>query len=148
MHVHRRSTAISAGTQGELCECCGSEHCSWQSCLWCCCRRGPRAEKSPKGKIKYPELPCHAIHSFASETSFWSGSGIVCDTIQRHDAWMGRMWLLYCVGSCYMLTAVASYDRDTSIACRWWVIRQASLITGTEWWNGKWNGTVNIHSCS
>ena len=28
----------------------------------------------------------------------------------------------------------------------------ASLITGmeygTERWNGKWNGTVNIHSCS
>ena len=40
---------ISAGTRGELCGCCGSEHCSWQSCLWCCCRSGPRAEKNPAG---------------------------------------------------------------------------------------------------
>ena len=31
-------------------------------------------------------------------------------------------------------------------------VRGASLIAGleygTEQWNGKWNGTVNIHSCS
>ena len=41
----------SAGTRGELCGCCGSESCSWQNCLWCCCRRGPRAEKNPAGEI-------------------------------------------------------------------------------------------------
>ena len=121
MHVHRRSTAISAGTQGELCECCGSERCSWQSCLWCCCRKGPRAEKSPKGKIKYPELPCHTIHSFASETRA-SEVGLALSSIIMHA--LGGMWLLYCVESCYMLTTVASYGRDTSIACRSWVKRQ------------------------
>ena len=31
-------------------------------------------------------------------------------------------------------------------------LQRASLIAGmeygTEQWNGKWNGTVNIHSCS
>ena len=33
-----------------------------------------------------------------------------------------------------------------------WSVVQVSLIAeleyGTERWNGKWNGTVNIHSCS
>ena len=62
---------ISAGTQGELCECCGSEPCSLQSFLWCCCRSGPRAEKNPKGKIKYTELPS-PLYSLASETNFRS----------------------------------------------------------------------------
>ena len=31
-------------------------------------------------------------------------------------------------------------------------MERASLITGMEYgmerWNGKWNGTVNVHSCS
>ena len=42
---------ISTGTRGELCGCCDSEACSWQNCLWCCCRRGPRAEKNPAGEV-------------------------------------------------------------------------------------------------
>ena len=32
------------------------------------------------------------------------------------------------------------------------LVVRASLITGMEYgmerWNGKWNGTVNVHSCS
>ena len=37
------------------------------------------------------------------------------------------------------------------LSVRWSLLR-ASLIAGmeygTEQWNGKWNGTANIHSCS
>ena len=47
-----------AGTRG----CCSSEPCSWQSCAWCCCRRGPRAEKNPAGET------CKKLQALARQT--------------------------------------------------------------------------------
>ena len=56
-HRVLKPPCISAGTRGELCGCCCSERFSWQSCLWCCCRSGPRAEKNPAGD----ELNCMGL---------------------------------------------------------------------------------------
>ena len=66
-HRVLKPPCISAGTRGELCGCCGSERCSWQSCLWCCCRSGPRAEKNPAGD----ELNCMG-HSFFQVQITWA----------------------------------------------------------------------------
>ena len=48
------------GTRG----CCSSEPCSWQNCAWCCCRRGPRAEKNSAGET------CRKFCSLSSQTGF------------------------------------------------------------------------------
>ena len=81
---------ISAGTRGELCGCCGSERCSWQSCLWCCCRSGPRAEKNPAGD----DLNC---------------AGRICSQIYADHLCMRRM-------SCHFTTSVMIYHRGASVS--------------------------------
>ena len=49
-----------AGKRG----CCSSEPCSWQSCAWCCCRRGPRAEKNQAGETGNYKLLSKANYRF------------------------------------------------------------------------------------
>ena len=55
MRGYLYSFYAGTGTRG----CCSSEPCSWQNCAWCCCRRGPWAEKSPAGETyrKFCSLP-------------------------------------------------------------------------------------------
>ena len=67
-HRVLKPPCISAGTRGELCGCCGSERCSWQSCVWCCCRSEPRAEKNPAGD----ELNCMGHFFFQVQISYLS----------------------------------------------------------------------------
>ena len=53
-------TCTGIGKRG----CCSSEPCSWQNCAWCCCRRGPRAEKNQAGEM------CEKFCSVSSQTGF------------------------------------------------------------------------------
>ena len=39
-----------------------------------------------------------------------------------------------------------SYSKNSGLFS--WVSLIAGMEYGMEWWNGKWNGTVNVHSCS